>query len=329
MKLSLLTTVVATALSTLTGPVAGQYSAPGECTGDCWAHDPGFYQRVSDGRYFRFSTGGGIHIHASDSLTGPWEAVGQALPGGSIVDHPGSTNLWAPDIHHDASQDLYYMYYSVSTLGSRNSIIGIASSPDLTPGSWTDHGGLFRTVESSPFNAIDANWISVDGRQILNFGSYWNGLHQVPLAGPRQLAEGAFATQIAYNSTGNHAIEAANMFYRRGWWYLTFSSGQAASYVERPPAQGMEYRIVVCRSQSATGGFVDKEGRSCLTDNGGTTLLASHGRVYGPGGQGVFEDRTRGWVLYYHYADRDIGLNKEQYQFGWNVLKWADGWPSV
>lgn len=74
---------------------------------------------------------------------------------------------------------------------------------------------------------------------------------------------------------------------------------------------------------------VDREGRSCLTDNGGTTLLASHGNVYGPGGQGVFEDSTRGFVLYYHYADRRIGLATEQYQFGWNVLQWADGWPTV
>ncbi|KAL4915634.1 Arabinan endo-1,5-alpha-L-arabinosidase C [Aspergillus aurantiobrunneus] len=306
-----------------------QYAAPGACSGDCWGHDPGFFQRVSDGRYFRYSTGGGIHIHASDELTGPWEAVGEALPGGSIVDHAGSTNLWAPDIHYQPDTQLYYMYYSVSTLGSRDSVIGVASSPNLQPGSWTDHGGLFRSEPNGPYNAIDANWISVDGRPILTFGSYWNGIHQVPLAGPLALAEGATATNIAYNSTGNHAIEAGFIFYRRGWYYLTFSSGRAGDYNTNLPAPGEEYRINVCRSREGTGGFVDREGRSCLTDNGGTTVLASHDNVYGPGGQGVFEDSSRGWVLYYHYADRNIGLAREQYQFGWNVLQWADGWPSV
>lgn len=81
-------------LLALAGSALAQYAGPGECKGDCWAHDPGFYQRVSDGRYFRFSTGNGIHIHASNQLTGPWEAVGEALPGGSSVDHPGSGNLW-------------------------------------------------------------------------------------------------------------------------------------------------------------------------------------------------------------------------------------------
>ncbi|KAL4758726.1 uncharacterized protein BDW70DRAFT_162256 [Aspergillus foveolatus] len=84
---------LALSLFLLSGSLA-QYSNPGACSGDCWAHDPGFYQRVSDGRYYRFSTGGGIQIHASDNLEGPWEAVGEALPGGSIVDHAGSTNLW-------------------------------------------------------------------------------------------------------------------------------------------------------------------------------------------------------------------------------------------
>ncbi|KAL6235528.1 Arabinan endo-1,5-alpha-L-arabinosidase C [Aspergillus navahoensis] len=315
------------ALSLLSGSLA-QYSNPGACSGDCWAHDPGFYQRVSDGRYYRFSTGGGIHIHASDDLEGPWEAVGEALPGGSSVDHAGNTNLWAPDIHYESSTNLYYMYYSVSTLGSRDSVIGVATSSTLQP-NWTDHGALFRSQAGGTYNAIDANWASIGGSPVLTFGSYWNGIHQLPLAGPLSLADGATPSQIAYNSSGNHAIEAGFVFYRRGWYYLTFSSGRAGSYDTNLPATGEEYRIVVCRSASGAGDFVDKQGRSCLTENGGTTILASHGNVYGPGGQGVFEDSSRGWVLYYHYANPNIGLSTSQYQFGWNVLQWTDGWPSV
>ncbi|KAL3463692.1 glycosyl hydrolase [Aspergillus heterothallicus] len=221
------------------------------------------------------------------------------------------------------------MYYSVSTLGSRDSIIGVASSPNLESGSWTDHGGLFRSEANGQFNAIDANFATIGGAPILTFGSYWNGIHQVPLNGPLSLADGAQARNVAYNSTGNHAIEAGFVIYRRGWYYLVFSSGRAGGYTDNFPAQGEEYRIVVCRSRDGRGGFVDREGRSCLTGNGGTTILASHGNIYGPGGQGLFEDRARGWVLYYHYANPTIGLETSQYQFGWNVLQWSDGWPSV
>lgn len=90
----------------------------------------------------------------------------------------------------------------------------------------------------------------------MTFGSYWNGIHQVELSGPLTLEEGTAARQIAYNSTGEHAIEAGFIFYRRGWYYLTFSSGQAGDYEMRPPAQGEEYRINVCRSREGRGGFV-------------------------------------------------------------------------
>ena len=57
-------------------------------------------------------------------------------------------------------------------------------------------------------------------------------------------------------------------------------------FLRTKPATGDEYKIMMCRSTSATGGFVDQSGVAC-TSSGGTTLLASHGTTYGPGGQQV------------------------------------------
>lgn len=85
---------------------------------------------------------------------------------------------------------------------------------------------------------------------------------------------------------------------------------------------------MMCRSTSATGGFVDKSGVAC-TSSGGSVLLASHGVVYGPGGQGVLNDSSLGMVLYYHYANTGVGLGDGSYLFGWNVLSWSGGWPVV
>lgn len=51
---------------------------------------------------------------------------------------------------------------------------------------------------------------------------------------------------------------------------------------------------------------VDADGTSCL-DHGGTLVLGSHDLVYGPGGQGVYDDPSRGPVLYYHYVNTSIG----------------------
>lgn len=150
----------------------------------------------------------------------------------------------------------YYMYYASSTLGSQSSTIGVASSTTLEVGSWTDHGEIGVTSSSStPYNAIDPNWITIGGTPYLQFGSYWDGIYQVEMT-DSLTSSGSTPTNLAYNASGNHAIEAAFMFERGGYYYLTFSSGQAQNYISSPPAQGAEYRIVVCRSQTGTGDFV-------------------------------------------------------------------------
>ncbi|KAH1890820.1 hypothetical protein KXW04_002944 [Aspergillus fumigatus] len=303
------------------------YANPGACSGNCWTHDPGLYQRKSDGKYFRFATGGGIHIASADSLEGPWTDDGYVLPSGSIIDLDGKTNLWAPDLHyHDGT---YYLYYAVSSLGSQNSAIGVATSKTMEAGSWTDHGTTgIESTPSSPYNTIDANWIAVGGTQYVNFGSYWNNLFQVEMENGLKVKSGATPHQIAYNASGIHRQEAAFMFERNNYFYLTFSGGIALGYNDTWPAPGEEYFIAVCRSTSATGGFVDKNGVSCL-NSGGSLLLSSHDFVYGPGGQGILQDSSKGFVLYYHYADTRIGKAVEDYQFGWNQLKWENDWPSL
>jgi len=77
-------------------------------------------------------------------------------------------------------------------------------------------------------------------------------------------------------------------------------------------------------------------------------VLASHGTVYGPGGQGIYQDPTYGLVIYYHYGecevlghivcrrganwcsvDTTIGYADSQKVFGWNTITWSSGWPSV
>ena len=73
---------------------------------------------------------------------------------------------------------------------------------------------------------------------------------------------------------------------------------------------------------------MDANGVSCL-DNGGTLVLGSHGEVYGPGGEGVYDDPDLGSVLYYHFANTSIGLADAQYVLGINVIDWGSGWPVV
>ncbi|KAK0649979.1 glycosyl hydrolase [Cercophora newfieldiana] len=301
------------------------YALPGACSGICTnTHDPSIITR--NGIYFRFSTGGRIAIHIAPNITGPWTYKGPLLPKGSIINLRGNQDLWAPDVSE--VDGTYYLYYSVSTFGSQTSTIGVAVSNDLE--NWTDLGSTGITSDpSKPYNAIDANLIDVNGTKLLTFGSFWNGLYQVQMQTPPTSARtGSTPYQISHNQA-DKAMEGPTVFRNGGYYYLFFSKGSCCGYDKNMPAAGKEYKILVCRSTSPTGGFVDKSGVSC-TSGGGTVVLESHsGWVYGPGGQCVYDDPVQGPILGYHYVDRRIGYADGQKRFGWNKMDFSDGWPVV
>jgi len=305
------------------------FADPLSCSGTCNnAHDPALIQRDSDGTYFRFSTGGKIAIHTAPSAQGPWSYKGAAIPACSSIQLTGNCDLWAPDVSKVG--DTYYLYYSVSSFGVQNSAIGVATSTTLDSGSWTDLGSTgVQSDGSKNYNAIDGNLIAVGDKYYLNFGSFWADLFQVELnSPPKKMVSGAARTPLAFNGTGTHAVEGAYMFQQGSYFYLFFSSGQCCGFDASKPAAGQEYKIMVCRSNTATGGFVDKNGTPC-TANGGTLVLGSHGWVYGPGGQGVYDDSELGPILYYHYVDTRIGYGDGQKQFGINKIDFSSGWPVV
>ena len=68
---------------------------------------------------------------------------------------------------------MYYAYYSVSTFGSQESAIGLATSTSMDPGTWTDHGQVFRSTTGDAYNAIDPNLvIDEKGSPVLTFGGF-------------------------------------------------------------------------------------------------------------------------------------------------------------
>lgn len=52
-------------------------------------------------------------------------------------------------------KDKWYCYYAVSTFGVQNSGIGVASSPNMEPGSWTDHGEVIQSVTGDLYNTSE------------------------------------------------------------------------------------------------------------------------------------------------------------------------------
>lgn len=218
------------------------------------------------------------------------------MPACSSIQLDGNCDLWAPDV--SLIGDTYYLYYSVSSFGSQNSAIGVATSKTLNAGSWTDLGATGIASDSSKnYNAIDANLVSANGNYYMTFGSFWADLFQVQMNNaPRMIASGSPRSALAFNGTGTHSEEGGFIFPYGGYYYLFFSSRQCCGFDTSKPAPGEEYKIMVCRSSSVNGNFMDKSGKDC-TNGGGTLVLGSHDFVYGPGGQGVYDDPELGTII--------------------------------
>jgi arabinan endo-1,5-alpha-L-arabinosidase len=298
---------------------AATYPNPGLVTGDTSVHDPSMI-RAANGTYYLFSTGGGIQILTSTNRIN-FTADGQVLPSGATwaTAYGGSTDLWAPDISYH--NGVYWLYYAVSTFGSNHSAIGLATSISMNPGTWTDQGLVYSSQTTSNYNAIDPGLVvDSSGNDWLSLGSFWSGIKMIQInpATGKQLASNTTLYSIAERPSPD-AEEASYIFPHGGYYYLFVSFDYCCEGVNST------YRVMVGRSTSVTGPYVDESGTAMLA-GGGTQILATHGNVIGPGGQSVMTD-TDGDLLIYHYYS--LALNGTP-ELGINYLDWAsNGWPYV
>ncbi|KAI5360423.1 Putative glycoside hydrolase, family 43 [Septoria linicola] len=311
------------------------YPPAGACEGVCEGrlHDPAVIYNEATSEYWRFTTNDGIGMAVAPSISGPWTYRGAALPNGSSIDLPGNRDLWAPDVLKH--KDIYYLYYSVSEMGSSNSDIGVAASGSLDAGEWVDYGSI--GIPQSPYyNRIDGNLFTHDPDNLaMSFGSFWDNIFQLPMEDPPiRVVDHGKIRHLAMNNTVrgqglvDRAQEGPYLFFWQGWHYLFVSAGNCCNEADDLAPPGEEYHIMVCRSKEQWGNFVDKEGRDCFT--GGTMVLNSHGDVYAPGGQGVMWDpNLQSVVMYYHYVRPSVSYDYDRFYFGWNKLDFSSGWPVV
>ncbi|WP_239170486.1 arabinan endo-1,5-alpha-L-arabinosidase [Actinoplanes xinjiangensis] len=300
------------ALATPTTP-PGSYPNPGPVSGATGTHDPTMV-KTPGGTYIVAQTGNNIALTTSTDRTA-FRAAGAAFPNGApwtTTYTGGSANLWAPDISYHNGQ--YYLYYSASTFGSNRSAIFLATSPTGASGTWTNRGLVIASSSSNNYNAIDPNLIvDANGRWWLNFGSFWSGLQQIALNPSTGLRADNSIRLIAGRNGG--AIEAPHMFKRGSYYYLWVSFDRCCQ------GAASTYRIMVGRSTSPNGPFVDRSGKA-MNSGGGTQVLAGHGSVHGPGHQAVIADSDADVLVYHYYADNGAS------RLGINLLGYdSTGWP--
>ncbi|QSQ25554.1 arabinan endo-1,5-alpha-L-arabinosidase [Pyxidicoccus parkwayensis] len=263
--------------------------------------------------------------------------------------------VWSPDISYFGGR--FHVYYSVTVPASRRVFVGHASNSVLD-GSlpWTDHGEVFRSTSATPYAADGPDvllFTTSTGAQRakLSFGGFFGGIYQYPL-NPGTGKPNTAATRARLAGRDNeryHALEGGHLFQRGAWYYLIANwdyccgprprenpLGWTRVYPPYTPstpttlADLPAYRLVVGRSTSPAGPFVDRNGVK-LVNGGGTVLLESRGNLVGPGGPSVVEHEGRYLLVLHRYVERQLG--GASFCAGSQAphvrrLHWtADGWP--
>jgi len=308
--------IALTAAALMPGEAAlAAYPNPGVVTGDTGTHDPSIVKTAAGG-YIVAQTGDNIPLKTSADRTA-FRSAGTVFPNGAswtTAYTGGSRSLWAPDISFHNGK--YYLYYSASTFGSNHSAIFLATSTTGASGSWTNQGLVIESATSDNFNAIDPNLlVDSSGQWSLTFGSFWSGIKQITLNAGTGKRSGSTLRSVA--GRGGGAIEAPFVFKHGSYYYLWVSFDLCCK------GAASTYRIMVGRSTSPAGPFVDRGGVA-MTSGGGTQILAGHGSIHGPGHQAVIADSDADVLVYHYYADSGASY------LGINLLGYdSAGWPYV
>jgi arabinan endo-1,5-alpha-L-arabinosidase len=289
-----------------------------------YIHDPAIIRHADT--YYLFSTGPGILVRQSPDLR-EWRSsrggpVFERIPDWALEYVPRADSIWAPDISF--YNDKYHLYYSVSTFGSNHSCIGLATNVTLDPADdhfeWVDQGMVVATTSRRDHNAIDPNLIvDAEGTAWLAYGSHWSGVKMLRLDDTTGKPASEDEPVIALASRRLHprAVEAPFII-RKGDFYYLFVSFDAC-------CRGVNstYRVMVGRSESITGPYVDRDAVPMLED-GGTQVTFPTERWRGPGHNAILQEGDTDYIVYHAYDAESGGTSALRI----NPLAWDDdGWP--
>ena len=273
--------------------------------GQPYIHDPSTIAEC-DGKYYTFGTGGGGLI-SEDGWT--WHG-GAERPGGGA----------APDVLKIG--DRYLVIYGATgggLGGGHNGRILTMWNKTLDPKSpdfhYTEAVEVCSSDGMEDQDAIDPGLLldPTTGRLWASYGTYFGTIRLIeldPQTGER--VKGNVEKDIAID------CEATDLIYRDGWYYLLGTHGTCCDGVNST------YNIVVGRSRSVEGPYMDNVGRD-MFHGGGKMVIAAGDRVCGPGhfGRTIIDEGIE--IMSCHYeADFDQGGRSV---LGIRPLLWKNGWP--
>ena len=301
-----------------------QAAAPLALSGSYSVHDP---SRIVEcgGKYYVYYTGPHCPVHTSTDLI-HWtdgKNVIDTLPDWALKLVPKAKGAeawtWAPDVIKIG--DLYYLFWSLSTFGSKTSVIGLCVSPTLNANDpryhWEDKGLVVSSDTASDANAIDpCPIVDNHGALWMTYGS-WNqgGIKIVklnketgkPTSEPISLSHGQAA-----------GPEAPFLYYHKGYYYLFDNEGTCCQ------GKHSTYHIMMGRAKSIDGPYIDMRGTDMRNGGGSLFMAGDGGDTFGPGHAGISTIGGKE-VLSYHYYD---GTRNGWPELGVAHLQWtSSGWP--
>ena len=281
------------------------FSPAGAQTGAPYIHDPSTIAEC-EGKYYTFGTGGGGLISENGWS---WEG-GADRPGGGA----------APDVMKIG--DRYLCIYGATgggLGGGHNGRILTMWNKTLDPKSpdfkWSTAIEVAASDGMEDQDAIDPSLLldPTTGRLWASYGTYFGTIRLIEL-------DPATGFRVKGNKEKDIAIdcEATDLIYRDGWYYLLGTHGTCCDGVNST------YNIVVGRSRSVEGPYIDNVGRD-MFHGGGRMVIAAGNRKTGPGhfGRTIVDEGVE--ILSCHYeADFDQGGRSV---LAIEPLLWKNGWP--
>jgi arabinan endo-1,5-alpha-L-arabinosidase len=282
--------------------------------------------------FYQFTTGTqGVWYSTSPNIT-TWTAGGYISPTGTNGVYPSWIqtyvpswtvgDIWAPDVVKIGGT--YFMYYAVSSFGTSTSAIGLASATSLQSMNWQDKGVVVSSNgASNAINAIDPALFqdSTNGTVWLSYGSYFGGIAVVQIdPSTMKVKSGATPTVIAGGNPVGANWEGSYITQSGGYYYLWANRGQCCEGVNST------YTIVVGRSSSVTGPYVNQSG-TALTASGanGVLMWGNVGNKLSPGGPGVLTQNGCNYFSYFYYDSNQSGNTFLDIL----ELSYSGGWPAL
>ncbi|HWB86516.1 MAG TPA: arabinan endo-1,5-alpha-L-arabinosidase [Bryobacteraceae bacterium] len=296
-------------------------------------HDPSIIK--DHNTYYVFCTGGGrggngvIPIRSSPDLH-HWTSAGylfDKLPDWATKEIPRARGAWAPDISFYNGR--FHVYYAVSSFGSRNSAIGLATNATLDPKSpdykWVDEGMVLRSYQDKDdWNAIDPNLFIESKKDVwLDWGSFWGGIKMRRIDPETGKFSTTDTTMYSLASRPrvppiDGSIEAPFLVKHGGYYYLFASFDRCCRGAQST------YNVRVGRSKKVTGPYVDADGKP-MTEGGGTMVIQATTPTWrGPGHEAVLLEHNASYLIFHAYSGSN-GRSSLQI----STMVWENGWPKV